>query len=111
MFILSNIEFDTRALQIIVIYLNDKIFQQIIEIKRSKFKHIFVDIIKTKIRLKLNNCKIRKKNLLWIKNRLYVFENDNFYKIKLKQLYDVSINDYVDKTQFIKKCFFFEILN
>ena len=51
-------------IQIIVVYFYDVNFQRIIEIKRLKFKRIFVDIIKTKIRLKFDNCEIKNNDLL-----------------------------------------------
>ena len=50
--------------RIIVVFFNDNNFQRIIEIKRQNFKRIFVNIIKIEIRLKLNNCEIRKNDLL-----------------------------------------------
>ena len=83
--------------RIIVVYFNDDNLQKIIEVKRQEFKRIFVDIIKTKIRLKLDDCEIRKNDLLWIKNRLYVFEDEKLHKIILKQFHDVSINDHANR--------------
>ena len=50
--------------RIIVVYFNDDNFQKVIEIKRQEFKRIFVDIIKTEIRLKRDDYEIRKNDLL-----------------------------------------------
>ena len=83
--------------RIIVVYFNDDNLQRVIEIKRQRLRRIFVDIIKTEIRLKLENCEIRKNDLLWIKDRLYVLENEKFHKVILKQFHDVSISDHVDR--------------
>ena len=50
--------------RIIVAYFNDDNLQRVIEIKRQNFKRIFANIIKIEIRLKLNDCEIRKNDLL-----------------------------------------------
>ena len=50
--------------RIIVVYFNDDNFQRVIEIKRQNFRRIFANIIKIEIRLKLNDCEIRKNDLL-----------------------------------------------
>ena len=47
--------------RIIAVYFNDENLQRVIEIKRQEFRRIFVDIIKTEIPLKLDDCEIRKK--------------------------------------------------
>ena len=83
--------------QIIAVYFYDVNFQRVIEVKRLEFRRIFVDIIKTKIRLKLDDCEIRNNDLLWVKNRLYVLENEKLHKIILKQFHDVSISDHANR--------------
>ena len=50
--------------RIIVVYSNDDNLQRVIEIKRQNFRRIFANIIKIEIRLKLDDCEIRKNDLL-----------------------------------------------
>ena len=83
--------------RIIVVYSNDDNLQKIIEVKRQELRRISADIIKTEIRLKFDDCEIRKNDLLWIKNRLYVLEDEELHRVILKQFHDASISDHADR--------------
>ena len=50
--------------RIIIVYLNDDNFQQIIKIKKYEFQRIFVNIIKIDIRLKFDDYEIQNNDFL-----------------------------------------------
>ena len=83
--------------RIIAAYSNDDNLQRVIEVKRQELRRISADIIKTEIRLKFDDCEIRKNDLLWIKNRLYVLEDEELHRVILKQFHDASISDHADR--------------
>lgn len=74
--------------QIKIIYSKNVILQRIIKTKRMSKRKIFVNITRTKLKLKLNDCEINN-NLFYVKNRLYVFKNEIIYAIILKNIHEI----------------------
>ena len=87
-----------------IVYFDDKMLKKLIKCKRENLKRIFVNFIKFEFRLKLKNCEI-KKNLFWMKNRIYVFYNEKFYKTIFKIIHESFVSDYVEKIIIYDKVF------
>ena len=78
------------------IYSNDIILQKIMKSKRNELRRISINIIKIEVRLKLNDCEIRD-DLFWMKNKLYVFQDDDVFVVILKQIHESSFEKHANK--------------
>ena len=65
--------------------------------KRDERKKIFSNITKNEIRLKLRNYQI-KNELFYVKNKIYVFNDEMLHVSILSQIHDNSSKKHVDKT-------------
>ena len=77
-------------------YSDDVILQRIMKSKRQEHRRIPVDITKTDVRLKFENCEI-KENLFYVKNRVYVFQNDELYVEILRHIHETSSEGHVER--------------
>ena len=82
--------------RIVAIYSDDDILQRIIQVKREKLRRVLADIVKSEVCLKLRDCEI-KNELLWIKKRLYVSDNEVIQSAILKRIHNSSFEDHVDR--------------
>ena len=78
------------------IYFNNITLQRIMKAKRENFKRISFDIIKNEIKFEFENCEI-KKNLFWVKNKLYVSTNKSFHATLIKHIHESSFENYAKK--------------
>ena len=78
-------------------YFENVTFQKIMQNKRDERKKIFSNITKNEVRLKLKNCQI-KNELLYVKNKIYVFNDEMLHVSILSQIHDNSSKKHVDKT-------------
>ena len=84
-------------IRIVTIYSENDTFQKIMQIKRDELKRILANIIKSEIRLKLKNCEI-KNEFLWIKNRLYVSDNEIIQNVIFKKIHNSSFENHANRT-------------
>ena len=77
-------------------YSNDIILQRIMKSKRNELRRISIKIIIIEIRLKLDDCEI-KDDLFWMKDKLYVFQDDDVFVVILKQIHELSFEKHASK--------------
>ena len=63
--------------QILKTYFLNNVFQRVIKVKRFNQKKISIDLIRKELKLKLNNCELKKNSLnekshLWLKKRTFL---------------------------------------
>ena len=85
-------------------YSDDIILQRIIKSKRNELRRISINIIKIEVRLKLNDCEI-KDDLFWMKDKLYVFQNDDVFVVILKQIHESSSEEHANRVIIYDKVF------
>ena len=78
------------------IYFDDVILQRIMKNKRNEQKRISINITKIEIKLKLKNCEI-KKNLFYVKNRIYVLQNEKLQTSILQLIHENLSKEHVDR--------------
>ena len=94
----KNITFQSNFMKRIkVAYLNDIIFQKIMQNKRNDHRRVLKNVTKTKIKLEFNDCTITN-NLFYVKNKLYVLDDEQLQIVILKQIHESSSEKHANKT-------------
>ena len=78
------------------IYFDDVILQRFMKIKRLNKKRVFLNITKIEVKLKLVRCEIRD-NFFWIKNKIYVSQNEKLYFVLIKLSHDFTMKNHANK--------------
>ena len=91
-----------------IAYSNNVILQKIIKNKQKKHKRILTNITKTKIKLKLNDCKL-KNDFFYVKKRVYVSHNETLQTSILNYIHNNSLKKYTKKVTTYNKvsCHYF----
>ena len=91
----SNAQSDIMTL-IRKTYFNDFVLQQLMKVKKLKKRRVSIDVIRAKIKFELNRCEIRD-DLFWVKERIYVSQNEEIYTALIKQIHESFVDDHVDR--------------
>ena len=71
------------------IYLDDIILQRVMKIKRESKRQMSMNITRIELKLKLEECEI-KDDLFYVRERIYVSQNETFHVSILKFIHDFS---------------------
>ena len=66
------------------------------KVKRLRKRRVLINITKAKIKLKLKRCEIRN-DLFWVKEKIYVLQNEKIYFALIKQIHDSQIKKHVNR--------------
>ena len=78
-------------------YFNNVTFQRIMKSKRQNHRRVFKNITKVEVKFELNDCTIINE-IFYVKNRLYVLNDEQLQISILKQIYESFSKEHARKT-------------
>ena len=98
------VEISNLLRQIKKVYKYDDIIQNIIQIKILGERKLSLNIIKNNVKIELEDCKMHK-DLLYINDKLYVFNDMKLRTKIIRDIHDFSLKDHVDKSFIYNRLF------